>query len=88
MAVNKSWLTHCPTKEDEILFKQTLAESQEVFRVLTEIIDKKKTQNLKEREKEELYDNPNWALRQADLIGEARAYEKVLDLLRKSLTKD
>ena len=87
MAVNSSWLNHCQTVESKVNFKQSLQESQSVFKVLAEIINAKKLQNLKERDKKELYDSPNWALRQADLVGESRAYEKVLDLLRKSLTK-
>jgi len=85
--VSGSWLKHCKTAEDKELFKQSLQESQSVFRVLIEIIDGKIDQNLKDREKKELYDSPNWALRQADLVGEARAYKIVEDLCRKSLTK-
>lgn len=86
MAIQKAWTAHLKNKEDQERFKTSLKESQRILKVLSSIIDSFIEQNDKDRLKKDMYSRPNWAIEQADLVGETRAYKKVQDFLRKSLT--
>jgi len=86
MPISKLWTKDLKLDEDKERFKESLVQSKHVFKVLNQIIDNFIEQNDKDRLKKDVYSRPNWALEQADLVGETRAYKKVLELLKNSLT--
>lgn len=53
------------------------------FRERLELILKEKQESARKANMQEsMYENPNWALKQADLIGFTRALEEVISLLK------
>lgn len=86
MALSKLWTKGLKLDKDKERFIESLLQSKHVFKVLNQIIDEFVEQNEKDRLKKDIYARPNWALEQADLVGETRAYKKVQDLLKNSLT--
>lgn len=60
--------------------KAVLHGSAPGFGIVEEIL-RKRLENLQSQLLKPAYDIPNWAMMQADKIGEARAYEYVIQLL-------
>lgn len=86
MSVHASWTKSYKNVEDKNRFKEDLIRAQSAFKTLTKILEERMRTNAKARLNKEIYTRPNWALEQADITGESRAYEKVIELLKKSLT--
>lgn len=86
MAIQQTWLKDLKNTKDKDKFKEVLLHSQGLFKTIIKIIEENIKQNNKDRLKKDMYSSPNWHLEQADLVGETRAYEKVIKLLRNSLT--
>ena len=61
-----------------------LAKGKNAFRFLISILDSRIETNRNQTLLDN-YDNPNWALKQADLVGELRAYKEISALLKSTL---
>lgn len=79
--MKSSWTAGANPEEKKIIegeFKGSAA-----FRkMLTERLDKDIQSRLRTGRSEELYDSPNWGLRQADVNGYLRALEHVISLIK------
>lgn len=58
-------------------FKSALPFRKRMIEVLEEIIESERKKSVTEGS----YENPNWALKQADLVGAERAFRRVMKLL-------
>lgn len=67
--------------EDQEKRKQLLRACHEAIDVYKEVLEARLSKTYEELSSKKLYDSPNWAYVQADLVGLARAYREVIDLL-------
>lgn len=67
--------------EDQEKRKQLLRACHEAIDVYKEVLEARLNKTYEELSSKKLYDSPNWAYVQADLVGLARAYREVIDLL-------
>jgi HEAT repeat protein len=72
--------------EDREKFKTQLFGSQEVLDRLIEILQDKYDESLSLSESKDRYGEPNWALEQADHIGQRRVIQNIIELV--TLTED
>lgn len=67
--------------EDQEKRKQLLHACHEALDVYKEVLEARLKKTYEEIASKKLYDNPNWVYLQADLVGLARAYKEVIELL-------
>lgn len=73
------WFKHLKTKEEQEKFKEVVNSSTLILDRLREIVyNRYKNGNSISIDD---YDSPSWAYKQADRLGEQRAYEFILSLL-------
>ena len=81
MKVKTVWISHLKSKEEKEEFLYKLTAAQVALQRLKQIIEKKIEANTKSRVSEEGYKDASWAYRQADLVGEERAFRELLDII-------
>lgn len=67
--------------EDQEKRKQLLRACHEALDVYREVLEARLKKTHEELTSKKLYDSANWAYMQADLVGLARAYKEIIDLL-------
>lgn len=72
----------CSNKEQEEAVKEDMQFTRRYLNLLTARVEKEIEDAIKESEAEFNYDNPNWALKQAELLGYRRAFRKVKEIIR------
>lgn len=85
--MRRSW-THGLEPERSKDIRANFKESLVMRRRLNELLEKKIESSYKMGRSVEAYDNPNWALLQADARGYERAMQEVLDLLEDKSTEE
>lgn len=69
------------SKNDTEIVTRQFDESISLRRQLVKVLQEKSKSNEGEVLSKELYENPNWAYRQADSVGYRRALEEIISLL-------
>lgn len=83
-AISAQWFDHLNTlpdkkkEEEKQKLKKEIGMSKDVLQVLSSIIIKKV--NALDKQASD-YDTPNWAFKQADLVGAKRELENILKLI-------
>lgn len=72
----------CNNSEQENAVKEDMQFIRRYLNLLTARVEKEIEDAIKESEAEFNYDNPNWALKQAELLGYRRAFRKVKEIIR------
>lgn len=80
MKLNTQWTKHLKDPEEIESFKSYVSSSQGVLEVLSNLIESK--MDVREVFKEEDYNNPSWAYKQADRNGYLRALKEINQLLK------
>lgn len=70
------WLSDCKTDEDRRKRKEALLGSQLILDILSKVCYNSTIQDKSEND----YDNPNWAYKQADLVGYKRAMNEIIKM--------
>jgi hypothetical protein len=84
MALNTKW-TAGLNKELADELRRNYKESLVMRRRLKKLLDDKADASTKNSRSKLLYDNPNWALLQADQRGYERAMEEIIELISEGL---
>jgi hypothetical protein len=83
--VNKRWVSNLVSKEEQEQFEEKIKSSQIILDRLTEIC----YNMIKESEnRDNDYDSPSWAYKQADSNGYRRALENIIKLTTYKSDKD
>ena len=84
MALKTTWTAGLPKElADEV--RRNFKESLVLRRRLSKILDDKADASIKNSRSKLLYDNPNWALLQADQRGYERAMAEINELISEGL---
>lgn len=75
-----AWNNHLP-KDRKHEFHINVSAAQPVIRRTRDMLQKKLDASLTEMRSKDTYSNAAWPYRQADLLGEQRAYNTILDLI-------
>lgn len=86
MKLSIKWVKHCKTNEERKEVMAKVLASVQGFALLKKLIIEEIEIVERNRKKKDLYKESNWALFQADSIGEERALRSVLKLL--SITEE
>lgn len=73
------WFQHLPDKKAQAELAATIRNSTHLLDILKGILVREYDELLKERPQD--YDNPNWALKQADKTGYKKAIQNFMTLL-------
>lgn len=79
-----AWKNLCKTDDELADMKKGFGNAKVGFEFLVQLLELRINNNLNETCRDN-YDNPNWNLKQADLIGEARAYREIRDLVKSTI---
>lgn len=82
MSIHNKWLQDVPQKDPEAVQRRVdlVTGSHALLGILTKIIERE-VESLN-RSAVEGYDNPNWALKEADRRGSIRAYQHLLEMTK------
>lgn len=75
------WYRGSADEDEKKERKETVLSGEPVLKLLRNILKARLKEVTEDRKKRKLYDSPNWALVQADLIGAERTLEELVDLL-------
>jgi homoserine dehydrogenase len=81
MKIQTRWIKHLKTDELKKEFLTKLAAADDVLSRIKTLIEEDIVTANKKSLAQEGYENPNWAFYQADLLGEMRAYNKVIRMI-------
>lgn len=70
------WLSDCKTDEDRRKRKEALLGAQLILDILSKVCYNSTIQDKSEND----YNNPNWAYKQADLVGYKRAMNEIIKM--------
>lgn len=79
--MKRSWTLGIKDAERVKDIKQEYASSAILRERLQEMLDKMQESARRQNISEMSYDNPNWALKQADYVGYMRAFEEIKNIL-------
>jgi hypothetical protein len=70
------------TEEQAVTVKDDMTFARSFLNTLVARLDKELDDKIQESEAQFNYDNPNWELKQAELLGYRRAIRKVKEIIR------
>ncbi|QDP51651.1 MAG: hypothetical protein Tp1100MES1331091_19 [Prokaryotic dsDNA virus sp.] len=70
------------TEEQAVTVKDDMTFARSFLNTLVARLDKELDDKIQESEAQLNYDNPNWELKQAELLGYRRAIRKVKEIIR------
>lgn len=75
------WFKDCKNEDEKQERREVVLSAGPILEVLRMILARRLADKTEDRKKRKMYDNPNWALVQADLTGAERELEELLDLM-------
>jgi len=81
MRIATRWIKHLEDDKLKEEFLLKLVAARDVLKRLTQLLEDDIKVSTKKSQANDGYENTNWAFYQADLIGEMRAYNKIIKLI-------
>lgn len=85
MKVKQAWFGKKSSDQHKKELRAALIRSSDVLERLSELLSERMMASHEAQRAKTNYDDPNWAVKQADFIGQQRTYKEILDLIN---TKD